>query len=396
MNYSTVFCSTFTDQKYFHTKILVEYQHRQSSIWRGSDHCACVTGSDVTGSGPDRKWRQSHDRKWRHNRKYVLCMRNRYILYYYYRCSTVVQVPWLSEVTEGGSLGWGVRMRNRQLRNIRPSGAFHRKWRHQAKFEMFYITNQSHHWKLNQSEEGCLLLRPRSNYIYSERIVIDILDFLTDHDHVHLREMRQRIYREEQPDQASKDSCRCFTDLFLWGMRKRVQPTRPQKEAWSGPQLQLDLRCMRSVFQQTGQPSTPSSPAWETRGQAETTDEETSSTWTRTRYEAATYRVTTSQNSHGESCWTRRVTRGSRDQSPVPEVLEVQKKRPATVSKTDTTLPYMRWQRPPFQRWYGPCTDSRPQPSRSTCRFVLCVIYNNIMHLIIIVHEPLHFILFIT
>ena len=29
------------------------------------------------------------------------------------------------------------------------------------------------------------------------------------------------------------------------------------------------------------------------------------------------------------------------------------------------------WQRPPFQRWYGTCTDSRPQPSRSACLLVL-------------------------
>ena len=71
----------------------------------GSDE----TGSDVTGSGLDRKWCQSRDRKgrelrWRHNRKYVLRMRNRYILYYYYisstKCSTVLQVPWLPDVME--------------------------------------------------------------------------------------------------------------------------------------------------------------------------------------------------------------------------------------------------------------------------------------------------------
>jgi hypothetical protein len=41
----------------------------------------------------------------------------------------VVQVPWLPEVTEGNvtpkEFPWkGVRMQNRKLRNIRPSGAF--------------------------------------------------------------------------------------------------------------------------------------------------------------------------------------------------------------------------------------------------------------------------------
>ena len=36
----------------------VVYQHGSSRISGGS------TGSHVTGSGHDRKWRQSHDRKW--------------------------------------------------------------------------------------------------------------------------------------------------------------------------------------------------------------------------------------------------------------------------------------------------------------------------------------------
>ena len=174
---------------------------------------------------------------------------------------------------------------------------------------------QSETRKKNQSEEGCLPLPPRPNNIYSDKIIIGILS-LAYYNDVYLREMRQWIYREEQPDQTSKDPCSFLTNLFLWGMRQGVQSTRPQKEAWSGPQLQLDLRSMWSVLQQTGHPSTPSCPARETRGQAETTDEETSSTWTRTDPKAETYRVTT-QNSHGESCWTRRVANGPRDQSLV-------------------------------------------------------------------------------
>ena len=44
-------------------------------------------------------------------------------------------------------------------------------------------SNQSKTRKKDQSEEGWLLLRPRSNYISSERIVIGILDFLTDQYH---------------------------------------------------------------------------------------------------------------------------------------------------------------------------------------------------------------------
>ena len=52
-------------------------------------------------------------------------MRNQYILCYYYsstKCSTVEQVPWLPEVTEGVPLG--ACMSYRKLRNIRPSGSF--------------------------------------------------------------------------------------------------------------------------------------------------------------------------------------------------------------------------------------------------------------------------------
>ena len=86
---------------------------------------------------------------------------------------------------------------------------------------------------------------------------------------------------------------------------------------------------MRSVFQQNGQPSTPSCPARETRGQAETTDEETSSTLIRTQPKAEKYRVTT-QNSLGKSCWTRRVTRGPRHQRIVLTTLAVHPYRRAT------------------------------------------------------------------
>jgi hypothetical protein len=56
---------------------------------------------------------------------------------------------------------------------------------------------------------------------------------VTDHDHVHLREMRQGIYREDQPDQAYEDppegSNGVWVDLFLWDMRQGVRP-RQQKE----------------------------------------------------------------------------------------------------------------------------------------------------------------------
>jgi hypothetical protein len=79
---------------------------------------------------------------------------------------------------------------------------------------MFYSTNQSYHWKLNQSEvaisgrlsnqivrRGVTSFMLRLNNIYGDRIIIGILS-LTEHYHVHLREMRQRLYREDKPDQA--------------------------------------------------------------------------------------------------------------------------------------------------------------------------------------------------
>ena len=124
---------------------------------------------------------------------------------------------------------------------------------------------------------------------------------------------------------------------------------------------------MRPVFQQIGQPSTPSCPSWETRGQTETTDEETSSTLTRTNDEAATYRVTTSQNAHGES-W------GYRDQSPVPEALEVH------LDRGSDRQPYPgpvqlcpAWDDSVHLSRLGtvPVQTGIPQPSRSTCLLIL-------------------------
>jgi hypothetical protein len=42
--------------------------------------------------------------------------------------------------------------------------------------------------------------------------------------------MRQRIYREEQPDQVYEEppegSNGVWADLFMWGMRQGAQPTR--------------------------------------------------------------------------------------------------------------------------------------------------------------------------
>ena len=96
---------------------------------------------------------------------------------------------------------------------------------------------------MNQPEEGDFFTS-RPNNIYSDRIVIGILDFSTDHDHVHLREMRQRIYRDEQPDQASKDSCRFFIPIPVgYGAKSSTDQTTergmrlPMDSARSSPTI---------------------------------------------------------------------------------------------------------------------------------------------------------------
>jgi hypothetical protein len=114
----------------------VVYQH-------GSSHISGVlkgiaTGSNVTGSYPDRKWfhRMSHDQNWKsHDRNYVLRMRNRFPRFFL--TIVVVQNVLLrmtdmatgSDVNDGHMTPKefpckGARMRSQKLRNIRPSGAF--------------------------------------------------------------------------------------------------------------------------------------------------------------------------------------------------------------------------------------------------------------------------------
>jgi hypothetical protein len=65
----------------------VLYQNGQYHI------CGGVTGSDPDRKWRDRKWRRSHDRKWSHAHAQLV----HFVLL---PCSTVVQVPWLLEVTE--------------------------------------------------------------------------------------------------------------------------------------------------------------------------------------------------------------------------------------------------------------------------------------------------------
>jgi hypothetical protein len=73
---------------------------------------------------------------------------------------------------------------------------------------------------------GWLQLRPRPNNIYSDRIAIGILGFLTDHDDFYLWEMLQRIYREEHQkthvDSSQTYSCgECGKEFSRADHRKR-------------------------------------------------------------------------------------------------------------------------------------------------------------------------------
>ena len=136
---------------------------RQSSIWGGGATGSHVNGSDVTRS--DVSHMTGNHRKWR-DRKYVLCMPGFFprLFLTIVVVQNIVQVPWLPDVTwprrrfpwvctcttgscaisalvgpfdrkwhyetspvvtechvtsEGCSSGWGARMPNRKLRNIR-------------------------------------------------------------------------------------------------------------------------------------------------------------------------------------------------------------------------------------------------------------------------------------
>ena len=74
--------------------------------------------------------RKGHNRKWRHNRKYVLCMPGSAFPRFFLLTIVVQNVSLrMTDRTTGSpvtpkEVPLGVRMRNRKLRNIRPSGAF--------------------------------------------------------------------------------------------------------------------------------------------------------------------------------------------------------------------------------------------------------------------------------
>jgi hypothetical protein len=279
-----------------------------------------------------------------------------------------------------------------------------KKYRQKVRENVLYHQPVKSQEKWTNQKVGCKKKQPITTIVITDFSYINPWlipsSFLPNSYDVLLREMQQTDYRDEKPDQASKDPSavnrvlylwcmwnrfwqrRCqkqryenprrfFTHIFMWGMRQRVQPSWHHKQIWSGPQLQLDLRSMRSILQQNGQPSTPSCPAWETRGQADY----------RWRYQQHLNQDPTQSSDvpryHHQRPIELQPTRKFYLPIPRPEPcidnIESIRSEEATcnVSKTGTTLPYMRRVRPPFQRWYGPSTDSRPQPSRPTCLLVL-------------------------
>ena len=170
------------------------------------------------------------------------------------------------------------------------------------------------------TRRGWLQLRPRPNNICSDRIVIGILGFLTDHDNVHLREMRQAVTSYEDP-------CRFFTDLQLQYLWQRVQPSWHQKEAWGYPWTAsaLHLPDLQPFLPENGplspefvDPPEKNGPDITDRTKENYQEETVTPSWTQPK--AATYRVTTTKDPprkepsfsrHGGSTWR------SRDQSLV-------------------------------------------------------------------------------
>jgi hypothetical protein len=101
---------------------MVQTVFREERGATGSDD----TGNHVTGRGPARKAPESTLTGTGSHECDRLRMRNHFPRFF---LTIVVQVPWLPEVTEGHvtqkGFPWkGVRMHNRKLRNIRPSGSF--------------------------------------------------------------------------------------------------------------------------------------------------------------------------------------------------------------------------------------------------------------------------------
>ena len=88
-----------------------------------------MTGSDVNGSGADRKWR--YDRSM-----FCTCATNSRVCFLTISSSTVVQVPWLPEVTQGhvtpSGFPW---VRACAIESCAISalvGPFDRKWRYET------------------------------------------------------------------------------------------------------------------------------------------------------------------------------------------------------------------------------------------------------------------------
>ena len=115
--YNPSFIKVWSDHRgnqkqYIEGQTIVVYMWLQSSTWGGSKGMGPLRMRDRK-CGSHRKWRKSRDRKWRHRR-----WRHFPVLFFGFPCffltivvvQSVVQVPWLPEVTEchvtpKGSLG---------------------------------------------------------------------------------------------------------------------------------------------------------------------------------------------------------------------------------------------------------------------------------------------------
>ena len=238
---------------------------------------------------------------------------------------------------------------------------------------MFYSTNQSYQWILNQWDGRIQCPATNQNRVTSFTSASEqyirwqnrhwYSGLLTDHDDVHLWEMRQSIYREEQPDQTSKDPCSFLTDLFLWGMRADTRNRHEAAHSYSltcgvcgqyfnrldilarhralheRPEAKQRLPMKRPAAPESG----PSPKQRRTVSPPTNTHQEKSRVAADAEVLLDDPETRTLYRQHWQSIRTEEST--------------------GNVSKTCTTLPYMRWQHPPLQRWFIG-TDHRLQDQR--------------------------------
>jgi len=122
----------------------------------------------------------------------------------------------------------------------------------QKRIEMFYSTNQSHHWKLNQSEVG-ISVRLANQIARNQPIRRRVTSFTSASEQYirwHNRHWHSgffdrpwrcspvrnvRIYREEKPVTSYEDPSAVNRGLYLWCMWKRFWQKRCQKQTYEDP-----------------------------------------------------------------------------------------------------------------------------------------------------------------